>query len=108
MEYTNAFKSKFGNHSKLWRSMGMLVLVFALFMTVIYTQTQSLDLRSKAAGSGRIQFVDHSVAKITGKNMFITVAKPNNIRSGDILVAMIGSDYAHVASTPSGWKLIRQ
>lgn len=58
--------------------------------------------------SQKIQFINHNVAQVPGEDMFITVSKPNNTRPGDILVAMVGSDYAHVDSAPAGWRLIRQ
>lgn len=55
-----------------------------------------------------IKLVDHKIVQIAGRDMSMTVEKLNNVKQGDILVAMIGSDYAHVNSPPPGWKQIRQ
>jgi hypothetical protein len=105
MKRIKTSKLKFRNSLKLWGLVSLGVLLLGIVLLVTYDKMQ--DLRSRAEG-GEIQFIDHVVAQVPGQDMFITVEKPKNIQPGDILVAMIGSDYAHVDPTPSGWKVIRQ
>ncbi len=71
------------------------------------TNPQSNEEKKSAVG-GSIQFVDHKVSQVTGKDMSIKVKRPKNVQAGDIMIAMIGSDYAHAKKAPSGWNLIRQ
>lgn len=93
------------NIKLLWTIGGLVVLLLATILLVTYNK--SLDPRIRAEGT-KIEFVNHTVARVEGKDMSITVEKPEDVQPGDILVAMIGSDYAHVDNAPSGWTKIRQ
>jgi hypothetical protein len=61
-----------------------------------------------SALSQSIQLIDRKVSQVGGKEMFIKTPKLENAQPGDILVAVIGSDYAHVSGVPAGWVQIRQ
>ena len=63
---------------------------------------------ASTVGSSKIQLVDRGVAQVPGQNMFITLNKLQKVQPGDVMIAMIGSDYAHVKTLPAGWKEIRQ
>jgi hypothetical protein len=98
-------KAKLSKPFKLWGIISIIILLLGILLIITYHQRQ--DVRSRASGT-EIQFISHSVAQVTGEDMSITVEKPTDLQPGDILVAMIGSDYAHVDEPASGWTLIRQ
>lgn len=91
---------------KLWGAVGLLLVGLSTTLAVLTQPTQ--DSRSHAAST--IQYLGHSVAKSTGKAMSLNASIPNasTLQKGDVLIAVVGSDYAHVSPTPAGWKLIRQ
>lgn len=76
------------------------------------TSTQNANNSGGASETGgtlaSIEFIGHTTAKVEGEDMEITVEAPAGVKSGDVMVAMIGSDYAHVNAAPQGWNLIRQ
>ena len=37
----------------------------------------------------------------------LTVARPNNVLAGDLLVALVSTDFSHILNAPSGFRLIR-
>ena len=100
-------KSRFGIRVKHWGVINLLFLLLGIFLLVLLSYGRSQDLRSRAAGS-EIQFIDHTIAQVGGRDMSITVERPLSAEPGDMLVALVGSDYAHVDPTPDGWTLIRQ
>ncbi len=59
------------------------------------------------SSSGSISLVSKTSITVVNKDL-VTVTKPSGSQAGDVLVAVIGSDYGSVVEVPSGWQLIEK
>ena len=70
---------------------------------------RSATASDPSAARPHVEMVGVSTANTGSKGSFsLTVGRPQGVVAGDVLLAIVSSDYAHAGPVPTGWTLVRQ